>query len=126
MLITRETSASNLIRAFEHDRIRIGEAWLTGSLIVTAEAIVSDWSPADPGRITIEDLAPALAQEPELVVVGAGSGPCVPDVDLMAALAEQSIGLEYMHTAAACRTYNVLVHEGRRVAAALILDPASA
>jgi len=125
MQITRETTSSNLIRAFEHGRVRIGEQWLTGSLIVTADAIVSDWTPALPDLITVADLAPALEFRPELVVVGAGTAPCAPDVDLMAALAEQAIGLEYMTTAAACRTFNVLLHEGRRVAAALILGSGS-
>lgn len=120
MQITREQSASNLIRAWEPGRIRIGEAWFTGHLIVTAETIVSDWTPRDAARVTLEDLEPALALEPELVIVGAGGGAISPDVELMSALAAQSVGLETMQTPAACRTYNVLVHEGRRVAAALI------
>jgi len=126
MQITRETSASHLIRAIEPGRIRIGERWLSGSLIVTAEEIIGDWTPAEPGRITIDDLAPALAGRPELIVVGAGSAPCVPDIDLMADLASRAVGLEFMQTPAACRTFNVLVHEGRRVAAALIVEPISA
>jgi uncharacterized protein len=121
MQFTRETSASHLIRAIEQGRIRIGEHWYTGNLIVTAERIVSDWTLATPGRVTVADLAPALEFKPELVVVGAGTAPCMPDIDLMAELAQWSIGLEFMQTAAACRTFNVLVHEGRRVAAALVL-----
>lgn len=122
MQITLETSPqSNLIHAVEHERVRIGNQWLTGNLIVTAETIVTDWMLAEPGRVTVADLAAALSFEPELVIVGAGMEPRTPDVDLMAELAERSIGLEFMQTPAACRTYNLLVHEGRRVAAALIL-----
>ena len=121
MQFTRETSASYLIRAFEHGRVRVGEHWFTSNLIVTADRILSDWTLATPGRVTIADLAPAIALKPELLIVGAGSAPCTPDVDLMAELAQQAIGLEFMQTAAACRTYNVLVHEGRRVAAALVV-----
>jgi uncharacterized protein len=121
MQITREASASNLIRAWEHGRVRIGEQWLSGNLIVTAEVIVRDWTLNEPGRITLADLTPALEFAPELIVVGAGSDAQTPDIDLMAALAAHSIGLEFMQTPAACRTYNVLVHEGRRVAAALVL-----
>lgn len=124
MQITLETSASHLIHAVEDRRVRIGEDWYERNLIVTAQTIVRDWSIATPGRVTVDDLAPALGESPELVIVGAGPGAQIPDVDLMAALAELGIGLEYMHTAAACRTYNVLVHEGRRVAAALILEAA--
>jgi uncharacterized protein len=125
MQMTREASSSNLIRACEGGRIRIGERWLNRNLIVTADAIVDDWTVAVPERITLDDLAPALAFRPELVVVGAGFEPRPPDIDLMAELAERAVGLEYMTTAAACRTFNVLLHEGRRVAAALILDAGS-
>jgi uncharacterized protein len=125
MQFNREASSSNLIRAFEPGRIRIGEQWLTGNLIVTADVIVSDWTPAEPGRVTIADLAPALELKPELVVLGAGTEPVTPDIDLMADLAAHGVGLEFMLTPAACRTFNVLIHEGRRVAAALILEPRS-
>jgi uncharacterized protein len=122
MQFTRETSSAHLIHAVEADRIRIGENWHAGNLIVTAEEIVRDWTLATAGKVTVADLAPALRFEPELIVVGAGSGSQTPDVDLMADLAALGVGLEYMHTSAACRTFNVLIHEGRRVAAALILE----
>ena len=124
MQITRETSSAHLIHAVEPNRIRIGENWHAGSLIVTAEEIVRDWTVATAGRVTVDDLAPALHYRPELIVVGAGAGSQTPDVDLMADLAALGVGLEYMQTPAACRTYNVLIHEGRRVAAALILEAA--
>jgi len=123
--ITREESNNNLIRAWEPGRVRIGENWLTGNLIVTAEMIVSDWSLTNPARLTIDDLTPALETHPELVIVGFGTEPAPPDIDLMAELAQLSIGLEFMQTPAACRTYNVLVHERRRVAAALIQNLSS-
>lgn len=120
MQVTREVSASHLVRAWEPGRIRIGEQWYAGNLIVTADTIVRDWTLATPGRLSVGDLEPALAFRPELIVVGAGHEPTPPDVDLMAALAEKGVGLEFMQIQAACRTFNVLVHEGRRVAAALI------
>jgi uncharacterized protein len=121
MQVTRETSSNNLIRVFEPGRVRIGERWFTSDLIVSADRILGDWTLATPGRVTLDDLIPAIELKPELLIVGAGMAPCIPDVDLMAALALRGIGLEFMQTAAACRTYNVLVHEGRRVVAALVL-----
>jgi uncharacterized protein len=122
MLITREASNANLIRACERGRVQVNEQWFTGNLVVTADAIVSDWTVAALPRVTLEDLGPVLALGPELVILGSGHAPAPPDVELMAALAAHSIGLECMATPAACRTFNVLVHEGRRVAAALIVD----
>lgn len=123
MQITREASSRNLIRAWETGRIRIGEEWINGHLIVTADRIVRDWLPADPLRPQLEDLAAALTLEPEIIVIGVGAAMPVPDVDLMAAFADRAIGIEMMSLPAACRTFNVLVHEERRVVAALCQPP---
>lgn len=125
MQMSRETASANLIHAFEPGRVRINEEWFTENLIITASEIVRDWTLTTPGTPSIADLEPVLQFDPELVIIGAGSGALTPDVDLMAELAARGIGLEYMQTAAACRTYNVVVHEGRRAVAGLILDTAS-
>jgi len=121
MQFTREQSSSHLIRAWEPGRIRIAERWFTAHLIVSADTILSEWTPRDLARVTVADLKPVLELEPELIILGSGSAALPPDVDLMAELAAHGIGLECMQTSAACRTFNVLVHEGRRVAAALIV-----
>ncbi len=64
-----------------------------------------------------------LAQlQPELVIFGSGSRLRFPPVALTRALIDQQIGLETMDTQAACRTYNVLAGEGRRVAVALLME----
>lgn len=122
MQMSRENTASNLIRAFEPGRVRIGEEWFANNLIITASEIVRDWTLATPGQLSMADLEPALQFDPEIVIIGAGNDAQMPDVDLMAEFAARAIGLEYMQTAAACRTYNVVVHEGRRAVGALILD----
>jgi uncharacterized protein len=117
--ITRENTAAHLIRAYEAGRIRVGERWLAGNVIVSPEQIIEDWRPAAAAELTLADLEPALALQPEIVLLGTGEQMLLPDIDLMAALAARSIGLEIMSTPAACRTFNVLVHEQRRVVAAL-------
>ena len=68
------------------------------------------------------DLEPVLALRPELLLIGSGVRQEFPDQALFRALYESRIGFEIMDTAAACRTYNVLVAEGRDVAAALIVE----
>jgi uncharacterized protein len=70
---------------------------------------------------TASDLEPAFALAPEIIILGTGHGACAPNLELMQSLAAKSIGLEIMNTPAACRTYNVLVHEQRRVVAALLV-----
>jgi len=63
-----------------------------------------------------------LALRPEVLLIGTGPRQVFPDRALLAPLHAARVGFEVMDTAAACRTYNVLVGEGREVAAALIVD----
>lgn len=108
-----------MIRAWDSGRVLVGERWLGGNLIVSADTVLSDWAARDPLELSVEDLAAAIELEPEIILVGTGQAAVLPDPALMIALAELRIGLEIMTTPAACRTYNVLVHEQRRVVAAL-------
>lgn len=117
--LTRETTGANLIRAWQAGRIRIGERWIDGHVIVTADRIITDWRVTAPRALVLRDLAPAVELAPEIILLGTGTELLTPDVELMAELGERAIGLEIMGTAAACRTFNVLVQERRRVAAAL-------
>ena len=119
MQLTRDSSTQNYIRAWEPGRVRIAERWVAGDVIVSADEIVESWTTAALTALTVEDLAPALAFAPTIVLLGTGTDKFLPDVELMAALAEQRVGLEIMSTPAACRTFNVLVQERRRVVAAL-------
>src|SRR5438046_1980368 len=119
MQLTRDSGTQHVIRAWEPGRVRIAERWVTGNVIVSAEQIVEGWVTAAPTALTIEDLAPALAFAPTILLLGTGTDRFLPDVELMAALAEQRVGLEIMSTPAACRTFNVLLQEQRRVVVAL-------
>ncbi len=120
MQLTRESGTQHIIRAWEPGRVRIAERWIAGNVIVSAEQIVEGWTTATPAALTIEDLAPALAFAPTILLLGTGTDRFLPDVELMAALAEQRVGLEIMSTPAACRTFNVLLQEQRRVVVALL------
>jgi len=119
MQLARDNSVSNLIRAWEPGRIRIADRWLAGNVIVGAEHIVEGWTAVAPDQLTTVELEPALALQPTIVLIGTGTLNMLPDVELMAALAARKIGVEIMNTPAACRTFNVLLQEQRRVVAAL-------
>lgn len=92
-----------------------------GSLLITSLA-TWPWPVVDAHDATIESLEPLLGAEPglELLLFGTGGRICAPMPELRAALKARGVTLELMATGAACRTFNVLVAEGRRVAAALI------
>jgi uncharacterized protein len=83
--------------------------------------LVDDWRPQTLDELTEADLEAVLALQPEIVVLGSGTRQRFPDPRLTAAIMARGIGCEVMDTGAACRTYNVLVSEGRRAVAALLL-----
>jgi uncharacterized protein len=119
MQLTRDSAAVNFIRAWEPGRVRIAERWITGNVIVGTDQIIEGWTSARPHALSIADLEPALNLEPTIIVLGTGTERLLPDVELMADVAARSVGLEIMSTPAACRTFNVLLGEQRRVVAAL-------
>lgn len=112
---------ANLVTYVGPDGIRVGEHYLTRSVILSAAELVGHWPVHDVQALDETALAPALALRPEILILGTGAHILFPDASLFAALAHRGIGLEVMNTAAACRTYNVLVNEDRPVVAALIL-----
>ena len=120
MQLTRDSGALNFIRAWEPGRVRIADRWIAGPVIVSADLVLEGWTLAAPTALAIADLEPALALEPTILLLGTGIDRPLPDVELMAAMAERRVGLEIMSTPAACRTFNVLLQEGRRVVAALL------
>ena len=115
----------HVIRAYGPGLLRIGDRTFDRSLIVSAETLVEGWRPTSIGDLQPVDLEALFALEPEVVLIGSGQRQAFPDRSTLQALYAARVGFEVMDTGAACRTYNVLVAEGRRVAAALIVEPAS-
>lgn len=97
-----------------------GQTWVS-SVIVPWQGAVCAWDGALPGQIGAEHFERLVALRPEVVIYG--SGPTLRFVPpaLLRSLHAARIGIETMDTAAACRTYNILVGEGRKVVAALLL-----
>ncbi|MEJ7137227.1 Mth938-like domain-containing protein [Amphibiibacter pelophylacis] len=93
----------------------------TQSVIVPWQGQVQSWGVALHADLTENDFTRLAQWQPELVIFGSGSRLRFAPPPLIRGLIRQRIGLETMDTAAACRTCNVLVAEGRRVVAALLL-----
>jgi uncharacterized protein len=110
----------NLIRRYGPDFITIGEQEVRASCIVSATTIDA-WPPRSVAELTIEQLAPLFARNPEIVVLSTGVRQEFPRAALRAEFASRKIGLEIMEVGAACRTYNVLVGEERKVLAAILI-----
>ncbi|MDX1608628.1 MAG: Mth938-like domain-containing protein [Halofilum sp. (in: g-proteobacteria)] len=114
-------TASYRIRGYGPGRVTINETEYTRDLIVLPEALIEDWESVPAAELTVEHFAALADHDPEILLLGTGAGQHLPPARLLAHFARRGIGLEAMDTAAACRTYNVLMSEDRRVAAALMM-----
>ena len=91
-------------------------------VMVTPGGAVERWEVGEFGSLKREDFDALLGFGPEIVLFGSGTRLRFPPRQLTAGLAAAQVGFEAMDTRAACRTYNILVAEGRSVTAALIVD----
>jgi uncharacterized protein len=116
-------SVRYLIRSARADCVCIGADAHTQSLIVAAQYLLDDWRPRTLGELQDDDWLPVLALEPELVLLGSGARHRFPPATALAALHRRGIPVEVMDTAAAGRTFNILLAEDRKVVAALLIAP---
>ncbi len=110
-----------LINGYGGGGFRIGGVRYEGSVIVLREAVAA-WPVADLGSVSVAGLAAVVEAEPavEVLLLGCGERAGLVPPALRAGLKREGIAVEVMDTGAACRTFNVLLEEDRRVAAALI------
>ena len=92
----------------------------TESVVVPWDGAVTPWNAPSFESLSAEHFAQLAALRPELVLFGSGARLRFPSAALLSPLIEAAIGVETMDTAAACRTYNVLLAEDRSVVAALL------
>jgi len=111
----------NLIRGYSPGAVRVGNRIVSRHCIVTADALITDWDAPSPAELSTEHLAPVFDLKPELVLLGTGDTQRFPSPQIREAFAARGIAIEAMDLGAACRTYNILVQEERRVVALLFV-----
>ncbi len=111
---------ANLIRRYGADYVVVGEREIRDSAIISASTL-SSWAPRSVEELGPQHLPALFELSPEVVVLATGATQKFPRAALRAEFATRRIGLEVMEIGAACRTYNVLVGEERRVLAAILL-----
>ncbi len=109
-----------VITAYDENTVSINGKPFSQSLIVANAELNENW-----GMATIEQLASThideiLSLNPELILIGTGNKLIFPAVEIYSAIIQRGIGVDFMDTRAACRTYNILISEGRGVVAGLI------
>lgn len=116
-----ENKAVNLIKSYTPGQIIIQEMIYTQSIIITPMQILPNFYPQSFEALTAEHLLAMLALNPTILIIGTGVTMHYLAPEYYGELLNRGIGVEFMSTSAACRTYNALASENRNVAAALVI-----
>jgi uncharacterized protein len=116
-----QAEGKNLFTGYGEGYVAVNGARHGASLVVSGDRLVTDWPVASVEGLSADHLAAIVELKPEIVLLGTGARFGFPEPALLAPLYKAGIGVEVMDTPAACRTYNILLGEGRNVVAALIL-----
>lgn len=111
----------NIFTACGAGYVTVNGQCFSQSIVVTPEQVFNDWNPQDFDALTEIHFAYLLAIRPEIILLGTGPRQRFPHPRLYHQLTAAGIGVESMDTPAACRTYNILMSEDRKVAAAILL-----
>ncbi|MEK7261869.1 MAG: Mth938-like domain-containing protein [Pseudomonadota bacterium] len=114
-------TGQNFIHAYGPGQVTINQQAHRRSLLVTPSRLITDWPPQSFSDLLERHFDQIRELDPEVVVLGTGARLQFPRTADTRALIQANIGLEVMDTGAACRTYNILMQDGRRVAAALLM-----
>ncbi len=108
------------VRSVGEKGIRVSNEYYNSSFILTGQQIISDWNVSSTKDIDQASLQIIFDLQPELVLIGTGKAQIFLPPPVQALFFQRGIGFEVMTTDAACRTFNILITEGRQVVAALL------
>ncbi|HEX2830118.1 MAG TPA: Mth938-like domain-containing protein [Burkholderiales bacterium] len=116
-----KAAGRNLFTGYGDGYVSVNDQRYTRPVIVAPEGEVEPWNPQSFEALTADDFDVLTARSPELVLLGTGSALRFPKPDVIRPLVTAGVGFEAMDTRAACRTYNILMAEGRQVIAAIFV-----
>jgi uncharacterized protein len=116
-----QAEGRNLFTGYGEGYVAVNGKRHEASLVVSGDRLVTDWPARALDELKPDHLAAIVELKPEIVLLGTGARFSFPEPSLLAPLYKAGIGVEVMDTPAACRTYNILLGEGRNVVAALIV-----
>ena len=110
-----------VITAYDSDYVAVNGKNFRQSMILQQTRMQQAWPVTDISQLQAAHIEQILDFSPEVVIIGTGDKLIFPATEIYAGLIRQGIGVEFMDTGAACRTYNILSGEGRNVVAGIIL-----
>jgi uncharacterized protein len=116
-----DNSAVYQIRAYKPGSITVNDKTLSRSIIITPTQLYEDWEPQCIADLSAESFDLIAKTRPDILLIGTGETMVFLAPEIYGPLINLGIGVEFMDTGAACRTYNALSAENRNVAAALLI-----
>lgn len=117
-----QPESQNTFTAYGDGYVSVNAVRYSNNLIVLPERLIPDWTPDSFDTLSLADFELLATLDTEIILLGTGTRLRFPRPELMRPLVAVQKGLEVMDIHAACRTYNVLINEGRKVAAALVFS----
>lgn len=114
------TVGLNIFTAYGEGYVSVNAVRHTSNLIVLADRLVTEWTQASFETLSASDFAQLVTLDAEVILLATGDRLRFPPTELLQPLIQAQKGIEVMDIKAVCRTYNVLVSENRKVAAALL------
>ncbi len=122
IVVALPVTPEEILAARQNQReIQLKTRSVTDHVVITPDTLVDDWSPRSVNELGQRDIDLFLRLQPEVVLLGTGAALLRPPPRLERALNSEGVGLEVMDTASACRTFNILTFEGRRVVLAMFM-----
>lgn len=114
----------NMINRYAPGLVSVNNQDYQTSCIITQQNLIPDWPIRNLDDLTSTTLQPLLDFSPEVLILGTGETQQFPSAEIFGLCAQQGVSLEVMNNASACRTYNVLTTEDRKVVMGLIFNQA--
>jgi uncharacterized protein len=115
-------SGANTITGYGDGYIEINKIPYSHAVLLSSDGEILEWDVKSFEELSSSDFAQMASLKPELIIIGTGKRQRFPRPELLKTLIEAKLGFEIMDSQAACRTYNILVGEGRQVLLALIVE----
>jgi len=115
----------NIVTGYGQDYVLINTQRHEGNLLITPDEVFANWAPGGFTGLIADDFVAVRNLQAQVVIIGTGARQRFPAPALLRPLIEAGIGFEVMDLPAACRTYNILANEGRKVVAALLFEAAN-
>ncbi len=116
-------SGANTITGYGDGYVEINQTPYAHAVLLSSDGAISAWPVESFDSLETSHFTQMVELKPELILIGTGSKQRFPKPELLKSLILAKIGFEIMDSQAACRTYNILVGEGRQVLLALIVEP---